>query len=150
MNEQFITDLHKRWDEIQKEKAKKAATPAVKPAAGSNVTPRSSDAVRARAAEELKRSEKMVEAVKKALRDGAHKDAVVGEDKNRKGEDYVEKLKDLLEPLLRFGNVVVGESKTFRGWWCVLPPIGFPVSYSGPSAKERAIDHARMIQEYYE
>lgn len=150
MNEQFITDLHKRWDEIQKEKAKKAATPAVKPLPGTNVTSRNSDAVRARAAAELKRSEKILESVNKALRDGAHKDAVIGEDKNKKGEDYDQKLSNLLEPLLRFGKIVVGEDKEFRGWWCVLPPIGFPVSYSGPNAKERAIAHARMIQEYYE
>jgi hypothetical protein len=49
-----------------------------------------------------------------------------------------------------FGKVAVGESRSFPGWWKVVPPVGFAISYMGKTAQEQARAQARMIREWYE
>jgi hypothetical protein len=77
-------------------------------------------------------------------------------DSEKKGSEDLKKLqhdediKDLMTPILWFNKVAVGQSRTFRGWWMVVPPTGYTISYNGQNAKELAISQAITIQSWYD
>ena len=58
-------------------------------------------------------------------------------------------LTKIKEPVTWFGHVAVGEDCRWAGWWNVVPPAGFMVSYCGGSAKSRAFDKAAEIMDMY-
>ena len=142
-----IDELTKRWLEIQAEKAEK---PKQYKKPRSPVEP-----LEPKKGGDMKSLGALVAEVVDSLTTNNKPNAEQSDSDKKATEEYQkaiykENINDLKDPILWFKRVAVGESKRMPGWWNVVPPIGFVASYIGPTARERAIAQAQIIQDWYE
>ncbi len=144
LQEEKAAEVRQRWNEIQNAKAKEAAKPTVpmsKPPVKDTRPALTSGVVREMA---------------NKIKDIANKryDQLTPDEKKQVADtrklSHDEDIADLKQPVEWFGKVAVGESKSFPGWWKVVPPVGFSISYQGKAAHNQAVAQAQIIREYYE
>src|SRR5208282_5609952 len=145
-----IASLRERWEEIQKKKLIKNAREAVKSLRNTDVKPKTPAE-----GSNLRSMSAGRDPVKNAMDQYKENYNKLTDDQRNNVDDLQKRqhdldIGDLLEPIQWFGPIAVGASKRFAGWWMVVPPFGFTISYMGPEGYDNAIAQAKIIRPYYE
>lgn len=149
LQEEKAAEVRARWEEIQKEKKIRTFREVVNDLKNSNTKPAVKDTRPALTSGAIK------EMTKKITDMVPPKSGELSSDDKAKYEaiqkkDHDEAIADLKTPIEWYGKIAVGESRSFPGWWNVVPPTGSKVSYLGPEGRDRARAQARMMQSWYD